>query len=580
VTAAHSKLDYTKLPSPRVVRRDWSALLTGLPAVVIVALCSGLPLLWMAGAIFFASPDVRAELHLNSFRLQLLLRTFAYNGLAAVIATAMGLPAAFVLGRGRGIVGKLMWVILPAALLMPSLSYAYGWSQAARLLRIFLTDHFGIEFVQRFGLAFMPAGPADTLRCIWSLAGWLWAVPAGLIGLSLRRLDSSVQQQALLDGALLRVTLRQLLPSILASIAIVTIVATQEFAVYEPTGISVVATEVRMVFDTGAVSSPDNPIAGPVLQGLGQKSPDQSARAAAAVATALPLVILTFLLAVAVAWFASRAEAGEAVTVAAWPPILDATWQSKLATVLLLGLNLGVPVWALITSLHELNELGVGVVMHKIWRGFEPQIIGAVLVAALTALLAGMAAFSASARKMPWLLVLTGATFLIGGQLLAIANIRIYNRWWLDWVYNYFPAPVITYFGRFGWLALAASTATWTNPWRELRDMASVDGASNIRTAWHVVWPLATPLLLAGGLIVGALSMTEVPATVLLFPQNPQVLTPTLMTWVHMARYDPMIEASLLMMAVVLIPAISAVLLTQLGIRVARRFTSCATDRV
>ena len=356
MTTTHSKLNYTKLPSPRVVRRDWSALLTGLPAVVIVSLCSGIPLLWMAGAILLASPDVRAELHLNSFRLQLLLRTFAYNGLAAVIATAMGLPAAFVLGRGRGIVGKLMWVILPAALLMPSLSYAYGWSQAARLLRIFLTDHFGVEFVQRFGLTFVPAGPADTLRCIWSLAGWLWAVPAGLIGLSLRRLDSSVQQQALLDGALLRVTLRQLLPSILASIAIVTIVATQEFAVYEPTGISVVATEVRMVFDTGAVSSPDNPIAGPVLQGLGQKSPDQPARAAAAVATALPLVILTFLLAVAVAWFASRADAGDAVAVAAWPPILDATWKSKLATLLLLGLNLGVPVWALITSLHELCE--------------------------------------------------------------------------------------------------------------------------------------------------------------------------------------------------------------------------------
>jgi ABC-type Fe3+ transport system permease subunit len=334
-----------------------------------------------------------------------------------------------------------------------------------------------------------------------------------------------------------------------------------------------------MVFDTGAVSSPDNPIAGPVLQGLGQKSPDQPARAAAAVATALPLVMLTFVMALAVAWFASRAEAGEAVTVAAWPPILDATWRSKIATVLLLGINLGVPVWALIASLHELHELGVAVVLRKMWRGFEPQILGAVLVAVLTALLAGIAAFSASARRMRWLLLVTGATFLIGGQLLAIADIRIYNRWWLDWVYNYFPAPVLAYFGRFGWLALAASAATWTRPWRELRDMASVDGASTFRTAWHVIWPLATPLLLAGGLIVGALSMTEVPATVLLFPQNPQVLSPTLMTWVHMAHYDPMIEASLLMMAVVLIPAVSAVLLTQMGIRVAKRFTSGGADR-
>ena len=62
----------------------------------------------------------------------------------------------------------------------------------------------------------------------------------------------------------------------------------------------------------------------------------------------------------------------------------------------------------------------------------------------------------------------------------------------------------------------------------------------------------------------------EVPATVLLMPQNPQVLTPTLMTWVHMVRYDSMIEASLLMMGSVLLPAVAAVLLATAGLRVLR----------
>ncbi len=552
-------------------QRDRSSILTALPALLIVGVCSGLPLLWMIGAAIFASPAVRAELHITSFRAHLLLRTLGYNGLAAVLATVIGLPAAFVLGRGRGIFAKVMWVVLPAALLMPSLSYAYGWSQVARMIRIGLTDHFGIAAVERLGLTFAPAGPADTLRCIWSLAAWLWAVPAGLIGLALRRMDSSVQQQALLDGALLRVTLRQLLPSIVASLAVVTILATQEFAVYEPTGISVVATEVRMVFDTGATSSPDNPIAGPSIQGGGAKSPDQAGRAAAAVATALPLLVITFLLAACVGWAASRADGGEAVAPEAWPPVLDARWRAKLVTLLLVALNVGVPVWALVASLHELREMSAIAVARKAWGGFEPQAIGAVFVAALTAALAAVATFSAAARRVRGLLLLTGATFLIGGQILAIADIRIYNRPGLYWVYDAFPAPVIAYFGRFGWLAMAASLATWTRPWRELRDMASLDGASSLGAAAGVVWPLAWPTLLAGSLIVGALSMTEVPATVLLFPQNPQVLTPTLMTWVHTAQYDPMIEASLLMMAVVLIPALGAVLSTALGMRLARR---------
>ena len=511
----------------------------------------------MIGAVVLASPAVREELHVTAFRAQLLGRTLGYNGLAAILATLMGLPAGFVLGRGRGLLARLMWVILPTALLMPSLSYAYGWAQMVRIAR---------PMFRPLGVTFIPGGTADTLRCIWSLAAWLWAVPAGLIGLSLRRMDTGVQQQAVLDGAPLRITLRQLLPAILMSLAIVTVLATQEFAVYEPTGISVVATEVRMVFDTGAMSSPDNLIAGPAIQGSGLASPDQPARAAAAVATAMPLVIVTFLLAMAVACAAGRSSAAEAVTAGDWPSILDSSRWTLLATLLLLAINIGVPVTALVVSLREpLSPV-------KMWKVFEPQVGGAVFVAGVTALVAAVAAFSAAGRWTRGLLLVCGVAFLVGGQLLAIADIRIYNRPGLQWAYDAFPAPVFAYFGRFGWLALAAGCATWSKPWAELRDIAAIDGASKWRTALAVIWPLGWPSLIAGALMVGALSMTEVPATVLLFPQHPQVLTPTLMTWVHQAHFDPMIEASLLMMAVVLLPAVLAVLLSRLGIRIAARF--------
>jgi hypothetical protein len=112
-------------------------------------------------------------------------------------------------------------------------------------------------------------------------------------------MDNQLQLQALLDGALWRVTLRELAAPLAASMAIVAVLAVQEFSVYEPTGISVVATEVRMVFETGAFSSPDNPITAP-LQGGAEVigSPDQGARAAAAVATTLPLFIVIAMLSI------------------------------------------------------------------------------------------------------------------------------------------------------------------------------------------------------------------------------------------------------------------------------------------
>ena len=83
------------------------------------------------------------ELQLTRWRADLLGRTLGYNGAAAAIAAVMGLPAGLVLGRGRGLLSRFLWVLLPAALLMPSLSYAYGWAQLVRLLREWLYDGSG-----------------------------------------------------------------------------------------------------------------------------------------------------------------------------------------------------------------------------------------------------------------------------------------------------------------------------------------------------------------------------------------------------------------------------------------------------
>lgn len=574
-TPGGDPLAYEAIVSPLAGARgrDWTRALAAGPVIAIVALCSVLPLAWMA-AMILANPLVRHELAFDSFRAELLGRTLGYNGAAALIATIMGLPAGFVLGRGRGPWVKLFWVVLPAALLMPSLSYAYGWAQLVRISRPELRwlgeyeFHFAhLRFHLPIHFTFRPNGPADVFRCIWSLGSWLWAVPAGLIGLALRRMDSAVQQQALLDGALRRVTLRQLLGPIIASLAIVTVLATQEFAVYEPTGISVVATEVRMVFDTGSPSSAINSIAAvnPATAAGGLRSPDQPARAAAAVATAMPLLAVTIALAILAAWGAARTPGTEAVAVNDWPPALNTSIWTVLLTTLLIALNIGVPVWALAHSLR------VGLSPARMWGEFAPKVEGAMFVAAVASGLALIAALSASSKWTPGLLALSGASFLVGGQLLAIALIRIYNRPGLFWAYDIWVLPVLAYVGRFGWLAVAAGRGTWTTPWRELREMASLDGAGALRAAALVVWPLAWPMLLAGGLFVGALSLTEVPATVLLMPQRPQVLTPTLMTWVHMSRFDPMIEASLLMMAAVLLPALAGVALTGLGLRALRR---------
>lgn len=532
---------------------------------LIVGLCCLLPLGWLALQVLVHAPQIAFRFEL--FDARLLGRTIAYNGAAAVLAVILAWPATIVLGRGRGWMVRMLIFLLPLALIMPSITYTYGWLQFFRII----------------GVTFIPAEWPDILRCIWTLAAWLWPLPAIGIGLSLRRMDSHWQQQAVLDGAKWRITLRQLFAPTVATFAAVAILAMQEFGVYERSGISVVATEMRTIFETGASSANSPSVIAGVTAGSGSMASDQAQRAAAAVITAFPLLVVMALLAIGVILLVRRHSAESAVEVESWPRLLDAGWLSKSASILVLLVTLVVPLWAMVHSISPQRWHGEGVTfLLRSWSWAGPYVVGSMLYAGLAALVALTAALLMSIRPSRVLLGLALGVFLIGGELLAIADIRIYNRpapWPLSlleiagrdplaWIYNNVPVMVIAYVGRFGWLALLAGLASWSQPMRELRDMAAVDGAGRWRSTIDVVWPIAWPVLLAAGVLVMILSMTEISTSVLLSPQRPQMLIPTLMGWVHMQRSDDMLEGSLLLMSTVLLLGIAMVLLIWAGLRI------------
>jgi ABC-type Fe3+ transport system permease subunit/sugar lactone lactonase YvrE len=526
-----------------------------LPLWLIVGLCCFVPVAWLLAQLVF-EPRVLVEARLDRFRAALLGRTVLFNASAAAMAAVLALPAGIVLGRGRGIRATLLWFILPISVLLPSIVLAYGWSQFVRLL----------------GLPLEPAGAADVVRCVWTLATWLWPIPAVAMGLALRRMETHVQEQAVLDGVLWRVTLRQLLGPAVAGGCIVCIIAMQEFAVYEPTGISVVATEVRMVFETGAFSSPANPITQPMLAGQGSTLPGssgQSARAAAAAATSLPLLAVTTLLVLAAVLSGRKLVVSERIDAGAWPAILDVRGRTLAAAWGVVFVTSVVPIAAMSLSLQESSGVST------IWREFAPQLSGSIIIASVTGMMAAVVALLASIGRSRATLWIAATSFLIGGHLLAIGLIRTYNRSapgvvgdLLMMVYNGLPIIVMALLGRFVWIALLAARMTWGRPWQELRELGALDGAGDRRIAVHLIWPLAWPILGAGAVAVMALSLSEVPATVLISPHRPQPLIPMLMTWVHMLRYDSMIEGSLLLCSLVLVLGIVAASLGWVAVRV------------
>ena len=252
-----------------------------------------------------------------------------------------------------------------------------------------------------------------------------------------------------------------------------------------------------------------------------------------------------------------------------WPRALDCSKWAVGLTVALLLINIGVPVWAMLHSLHHNPTGPQSLDLLGTWEEHQPQISGTFTIAAEAGIVAVLAALSAGGTWIKGSLALTAASFLVGGQILAIALIRIFNRPGLAWAYDISVVPGSRISGDLaGWrLRRGAERGRRRGVscamWRMLTARGALHGGMG---------DLAAGLAGAAGRRIagGAPSMAEVPATVLLMPQNPQVITTTLMTWVHSQSFPSMIRTSLFMMLAVLVPALAAISLTALGIRGAR----------
>lgn len=506
---------------------------------LVLFICCVMPLAWLAFQCI-VHPHIWREAVPDAFRWKLIARTFGYSVLASALATLLGGVVAIALGTG-GRASRALWYLLPIPLLMPSLVITYGWSM----------------FLERVGLDPIPQSAGDVARCIVAIASWLWPIAAMLIGDAIRRLDPNLILHARLDGAHLRITARLLLPTVLIAWLLTLLLSLQEFAVFERTGVSVISTEVRSIFETGASLDRSWSMEA-VAQDADEPPPPQSARMAAALAVMMPMLIGTAALVLVCAVVARRLrDVGESID-----PSLNVMPRSRITTSLgwIVALMLiTIPIATMIFTLREPFRLG------RVLTEFYPQLRGSTLLALATAGIASAVAVIVSIRGVSRLMIATAiALFLIGGQWIAIALITIFNRPWTLLLYDSSAMPIIAYLCRFLWIALIAARMTWSPAMRGVRELAATDGADRFATWRFIILPLTWPILLGGAMLTFTLSLTEVPATTLLQPT--QTLVPMLMTWAHMLNYPAMIRASLLLVAVVMASGVMMTVLVRRGV--------------
>lgn len=507
---------------------------------LVVLISCGLPLAWMAYQLI-VRPEIWREAVPDAFRWWLIARTFGFSVLAGSLATLLAIPIAIALGTSGRFV-RALWFLLPAPLLVPSVVITYGVGM----------------MLERIGFDPVPQSIGDVFRCLIAIAIWLWPIPAMMLAYALRRLDTNVLMQARLDGALARTIARLLLPTLLLAWLVTLLLSLQEFAVFERTGISVISTEVRSIFETGA--SLDRSWS---METVDEDAPPpQSARMAAALAVMLPNLLGTAVIVLLATLLWRRWTVQSEIAHDPDPHNRPPAWLMLFGVLLALLLILA-PMLTMAFSLHGRFNLA------RILNEYAPQLRGSSVLAGMTAIVGGACALIASIRgTRGWTIGLSLVAFLIGGQWVAIALITLFNRPWLELVYDSYVMPMLAYLCRFLWLVLIGAAMTWSSNLRTLRELASTDGADRFATWRLVVLPLAWPILLGSILLLFTLSLTEVPATTLLQPT--QTLVPMLMTWAHLLNYPSMIEASLMLVVLVMSAGVAVTILVRRGTAEAR----------
>ncbi|MFT3786818.1 MAG: hypothetical protein QM770_11735 [Tepidisphaeraceae bacterium] len=253
---------------------------------LLILLICAVPLFELS-RLLITEPLVWRNAWPDAARWTVIVRTVALNTLAATLATTFAYAPGVVLGLSRSRWTILLWLLMPASIVMPSIVMTYGWAQVLALLH----------------MTPKPQSMLDVTRCVVSLAAWSWPAGALLIALWLRRVDRSTLPQAALDGALRSARLRLAAPGVVLAWGVTFLLAMQEFAVYEPTGIRVISVDVRAAWDTGM------DLAGNPILLSREDLARQTGRIAAGLIVALPGVVIALTVATSCliyAWWLAR----------------------------------------------------------------------------------------------------------------------------------------------------------------------------------------------------------------------------------------------------------------------------------
>jgi len=482
-------------------------------------------------------------------------RSAGLAGSIALAAVVLGFVPGRLIGTletfspsGRRRQAALFLAVL-APLLLPSYVLYYAWS-----LPLSPTTGIGGYLSQRPELARLVAGASSSIV----VAVWHWPLAALILAQGWRGIDSQALEAARLEAGAWRrfsaIVLPLLARPILLALGTCFVLAVSEFTTFHLAGIRTIGTQLAVLYEQTASDQAVARAAWPMV-----------IPAAALVAALLTSPLL-------------RGEApGTVMGDGTSPRRRSARPVEWLVLAVLLGLSLAGPAVLFVANFREAAPLRQYLALHSdelAWSGW----IG--LAAACLALLcafsaigtgtlggrrsaagrAGGAAMGALSAAMHVTILLAAflPPALVGSALLRLA-VNLPPALCQSWV---IVSAGLTM--RFSAVALIVLRFAAGGASRQLSEMAAVDGASRTQAWLHVHLPLFWPLPVGAMLLVVMLSLTEVPATMMLLPAGLPNFAQRLLNQMHYARDQQVIASCIVLMASYLILAVAAVAILRL----------------
>ncbi len=466
-----------------------------------------------------------------------LLRTCVLAVAIAAVAVVLGWLPGRLLGTSRGH-GGVVFLLLLVPLVLPRYVLYYAWA-----LLLSPTTELGRILASEPRLA----RGIGVLTSVGVLVGWYWPVAALVLAQGWRSVDGRIWDAARLDATRRQVfrhiTLPLLSRAILLAFGVCFVLSLSEFATFHLAGVKTVGAELAVLYElTGA--------AAPVAR------------------AAWPVVLVAVLAAIALTQASHR---WTPATVSLRTAAAGSRWSAWITFALLLVFSWVAPVALLISNVTSSQPFQQFFTLHL------DELAWSLLTAAFAALIAYLTALGAvswdpAAGPVPRVssLVIHGAVFLamfLPASLLAVSLLKLSSLSGTPG--NLRETWILVSVGqasRFAGLALILLLLTRYPDRQRLSEMAALDGASPLRTWWHVHLPRTWPVLAGTFLLVTMFSFTELSATMVLLPAGLPNFAQRLLNQMHYARDQQVIASCLVLIVVFVVFAGVVVLLLRASV--------------